>query len=299
MTIKIGSARHDENGTYTGGEAGDQTGSEVSTQTMYTHSKGWYVLRLKSATNATKPASKMQAACDNSHIGYDQDNRLAIIDDGISTTKDTECDCSSLVRECIIEVTGTDPGNFTTANEKSKLEATGLFEDAFAYTSQSATPVYNGDVLVTKSKGHTAIVVSGNTRSSSSSSSSSTSSSSSSSSLTVDGAWGKKTTKAMQTALGTTVDGVVSNQLSSCKKYLEAADTGSWKFSSSKSGGSEMVKALQKKVSADKDGYAGKATVKALQKWLNSKCSSGLDVDGYMGTKTVKAVQKALNNNKF
>ncbi|MCM1223469.1 MAG: hypothetical protein NC548_54370, partial [Lachnospiraceae bacterium] len=44
------------------------------------------------------------------------------------------------------------------------LEATGLFEKRQAYVSQSRTPVYNGDVLVTKTKGHTVIVTSGNPR---------------------------------------------------------------------------------------------------------------------------------------
>ena len=172
MTLKIGSARHDENGAYTGGDVGDQTGTEVSTQTFCVHSKGWYVLRPKKKAHATKIASKMKAACSNSHIGYDQGNRLGIVKYGIATETDTECDCSSLVRVCVFEATGTDPGNFTTANEASVLAATGLFEDKFAYVSQSSTPLYNGDVLVTKTKGHTAIVVSGNARSSSSSTSS-------------------------------------------------------------------------------------------------------------------------------
>ena len=168
MSIYVGSARIDENGNTTGGEAGDQTGKEVSTQAMYTHSKGWYILRPKSVTHANALAKKMQAACDNDHIGYDQNQRLGIISKGISTTTDTECDCSSLVRECIIEAMGTDPGNFTTSNEVTKLAATGLFEDKISYTSQAKTPVYNGDILVTKTKGHTVIVVSGNARSSTS-----------------------------------------------------------------------------------------------------------------------------------
>ena len=174
MTIKIGSARHDENGAYTGGAAGDQTGTEVSTQTFYVHSKGWYVLRPKKKTHATKIAAKMKAACSNSHIGYDQGNRLGIVKYGIATDTDTECDCSSLVRVCVFEATGTDPGNFTTANEATVLAATGLFEEVFDYVSQSKTPLYNGDILVTKTKGHTAIVVSGNARSSSTSASAST-----------------------------------------------------------------------------------------------------------------------------
>lgn len=179
-TLKVGSARIDENGNTSGGEAGDQTGKEVCTQTMYTHSKGWYVHRPKKVSYATKIAAAMQTACDNPNIGYDQGNRLGIIKYGTSTTTKTECDCSSLVRQCVIEATGTDPGNFTTANESTKLAATGLFEDKFSYVSQSKTPLYNGDILVTKTKGHTVIVVSGNPRSSSSSSSSSSTSTSSS-----------------------------------------------------------------------------------------------------------------------
>jgi hypothetical protein len=62
------------------------------------------------------------------------------------------------------EATGTDAGNFTTATEVSVLSATGLFESKIAFVSQEKTPVYNGDVLVTKTKGHTAIVVGGNQR---------------------------------------------------------------------------------------------------------------------------------------
>ena len=177
-TLKIGSARHDENGEYSGGSAGDQTQTsstndtkgEVSMQTMYTHSKGWYVFRFKKASYATKAASAMKTACNNANIGYDQGNRLGIIMYGTATKTKTECDCSSLVRQCVIEACGTDPGNFTTANEATKLAATGLFEDKFSYVSQTKTPLYNGDILVTKSKGHTVIVVSGNARSESTSS---------------------------------------------------------------------------------------------------------------------------------
>jgi hypothetical protein len=108
----------------------------------------------------------MKSACNNKNIGYDQGNRLGIITAGISTKKPTECDCSSLARECIREATGKDPGNFSTADEADKLKATGLFEAPFAYISQEKTPVYNGDVLVTAVKGHTAIVVGGNPRTS-------------------------------------------------------------------------------------------------------------------------------------
>ena len=180
MSIMVGSARIDERGNASGGAAGDQkqtsakndlTG-EVSMQKMYSHSKGWYILRPKSAAHAVKMADLMKAACNNANIGYDQGNRLGVVQHGIMTAVKTECDCSSLVREVVKEATGKDPGNFTTANEAASLEATGLFESKRSYVSQSATPVYDGDVLVTKAKGHTVIVVSGNARKAASGSSS-------------------------------------------------------------------------------------------------------------------------------
>lgn len=73
----------------------------------------------------------------------------------------TEADCSSLVRACCIQA-GFDPGNFNTASEASALKATGQFMEAIAVTSK--TELFNGDVLVTKTKGHTVVVVSGNPR---------------------------------------------------------------------------------------------------------------------------------------
>jgi hypothetical protein len=172
-TILIGSARIDERGKASGGQEGDQKQTctsgndmkgEVSIQAMYKHTKGWLVIRPKSVTHAGLMACKMTSACNNANIGYDQGNRLAILTAGIDTKKPTECDCGTLVREDIKEATGIDPGNFTTANEAEVLKETGLFEEPFEYESQEKTPVYNGDVLVTETKGHTAIVVSGNPR---------------------------------------------------------------------------------------------------------------------------------------
>lgn len=160
--VLIGSARQDENGRYAGGAAGDQTGKEVSTQKFYKHSKGWYVLRAKSAEVAAKLASAMQAACDNRNIGYDQGQRLDIINQlrkygsiGGITVK-TEADCSSLVRACCIEA-GFDPGNFTTSDEVAALAGTGYFEPKASVAS--AAQLREGDILVTKTKGHTVIVV--------------------------------------------------------------------------------------------------------------------------------------------
>ena len=178
MGLIVGSARIDENGNLKNGKTGDQTRKEVSTQAYYTHKKGWYVLRAKSVAHANALATAMKQACNNNKIGYDQNERNGVIAqlkkygslDKIATA--TECDCSSLVRTCIIQATGKDVGNITTANEASVLEASGLFEAKKSVTGEGM--LYNGDILVTKTKGHTVIVVSGRARSTATTSNTST-----------------------------------------------------------------------------------------------------------------------------
>ena len=166
MPIIIGSARSDENKKYSGGKKGDQrqtsmndNSGEVSMQPFYVHKKGWYVLRPKDKLTADMIACKMKDACNNKNIGYSQSDRLGIIVDGINTLQPTNCDCSSLVRQCIKEASGKDVGNFTTGDEAKALEKSGLFNTRVVY--KSGMNLYSGDVLVTKEKGHTAIVVDG------------------------------------------------------------------------------------------------------------------------------------------
>lgn len=160
MAVIIGSARHDEHGNcYSGGKAGDQTGQEVSTQKFYIHKNGWYVIRAKSADIANKLAKAMIDACNNENIGYDQSERYGVIKHGVHSKVKTESDCSSLVRACIIEASGKDVGDFNTASEKPVLEKSGLFEKAVSY--HVGFTLCNGDILVSKVKGHTVIVVSG------------------------------------------------------------------------------------------------------------------------------------------
>lgn len=170
VKIIIGSARIDEKGGIAG-VAGDQKqknipdqSGEVSMQEFYIHKKGWYVLRAKDPEIADKIATAMKMACNNSNIGYSsQSDRNEIIRWGTWADKPCNCDCSSLVRECIIEASGKDPGNFYTGNEALYLVASGLFEEKIEYTANMN--LFVGDVLVTKTKGHTAIVVEGNVRS--------------------------------------------------------------------------------------------------------------------------------------
>lgn len=270
MAIIVGSARVDERGKYNSGAAGDQlqkgtndTAGEVSMQNMYTHSKGWYVLRPKSAAHAKAIAERMKAACKNAKLGYDQYNRLGVIKYGIDTDTKTECDCSSLVRQCVKEATGVDAGNFTTANECTKLAATGLFESKFTYVSQAKTPVYDGDVLVTKTKGHTVIVVSGNSRA-------------------VNGFNSVEWIKSLQRALNVSVDGVAGSETHGACPTIRKGYTGT------------VVKLMQQRLEYEFgysvggcDGIFGSKTLAAVKKFQKAK---GLEVDGIVGKYTWKAL---------
>ena len=113
--------------------------------------------------------------------------------------------------------------------------------------------------------------------------------------------WGPKFTREMQRQLGTDVDGVVSRQPTSNRKYLANAETASWQFTSNYKGGSSMVKALQRKVGSGVDGWCGKETVTKLQQWLQGKGygvgASGCD--GSLGPDTCNAVGSALRDGTF
>lgn len=168
MALTIGSARHDENGNYHGGKNGDQDGTEVSTQTYYLHPKGWYVIRPISVELANKIAQSMLDLCANNHVGYDQYDRnlIAMVKKAgsIKAIKtDCDTDCSDAVRAVIYDACKVDTGDFYTATEPDVLAKTKLFEKAVKVTT--STVLYNGDILVTQSKGHTAIVVAGRPRS--------------------------------------------------------------------------------------------------------------------------------------
>ena len=108
--------------------------------------------------------------------------------------------------------------------------------------------------------------------------------------LEEDGSWGPATTRRTQQFLGTVVDGIVSNQPISNKRYLYSAHTSTWQFEISGYGqGSEMVRALQYMIGAIVDGWFGKESVMKLQAFL------GVTQDASMGPDTVRAWQHYLN----
>ena len=170
MTIKIGHARIDENGNAHSGKAGDNNGKEVMVSNWYLHSKGWVVLRPVDTAKAEKIAKCMENACANNCIGYNQYKRLTLYNavknngfkcDSASLKTNVETDCSALVRVCLAYA-GITTDNFTTANQKKIMLATGAFVEVPEAETNSAL-LKRGDVLLTKTKGHTVIVLTSGT----------------------------------------------------------------------------------------------------------------------------------------
>ena len=169
--VKIGSARMDENGNSTGGKAGDQTGKEISKQDYYVHSKGWRVLRCVDEEKANKIAYAMNFACGCKLIGYDQSQRKTLYNaiknynfDIEKLDKKVETDCSDLVRVCVAYAYGKDlipeKTNLYTGNMVSLFLKTEMFIELTGtkYT-KSSNYLKKGDILVTKTKGHTVVVL--------------------------------------------------------------------------------------------------------------------------------------------
>ena len=164
MAVKIGSARS----SYGNTAPGDQNnGKEISTENWYLHSKGWIVLRAIDPAQRELIAVAMERACANNDIGYSQSTRNTLYDnvkscgfDPARTSKKVNTDCSALVRVCV-NFAGIKAGNFITSSEVHVLMATGAFlqftDDAHC---KSSARLLRGDLLVTRSKGHTVAVLS-------------------------------------------------------------------------------------------------------------------------------------------
>ena len=172
MEVKIGSARIDENGNAHGGKAGDQTGREVSVQNWYLHKKGWRVFRCKDPAKAELMAQNMQAACDNPNIGYDQYQRHTLYKAAklvgfILSRVKTKCetDCSALIRVLLALIGVSVPEEFRTGNMPGYLLKSGMFVELTGdkYQAKSAY-LRRGDILVTRTAGHTVMVLSDGSR---------------------------------------------------------------------------------------------------------------------------------------
>lgn len=110
--------------------------------------------------------------------------------------------------------------------------------------------------------------------------------------IRTDGWWGKDTTRLAQYVFGTGIDGIVSNQPYSNYKVLSHCEDSSWDFKDNYEdykAGSNLIRAIQRKVNEKQDGWCGSKTIKGIQRLVNEK------QDGSCGAKTVTAFQKWLN----
>lgn len=106
----------------------------------------------------------------------------------------------------------------------------------------------------------------------------------------VDSFWGSGTTSALQSIFGTPVDGIISGQDASNKRYYPNA-TGGWNWN--EDGGSQVMTALQAKCGlsgGDADGIAGPTTADALMNFLGCNDDSHI-----VGPVTVTALQNWIN----
>lgn len=169
MKVMFGSARIDENGNAHGGKAGDQkNGFEVSTQEWYLHKKGWRVFRAKDPAKAEIIAKTMEWACESDLIGYDQYQRNTLQNElklyafeKYYLSKAVETDCSALVRVCLAFAGIDVPADFYTGGMAKQMLATGeIIELTGSKYTDSPDHLGRGDILVTKTKGHTVVVLS-------------------------------------------------------------------------------------------------------------------------------------------
>lgn len=174
MTVKIANSGSDERGLYSGGKAGDQTGTEWRIRPNY--DRPWKrVLRLKNRHLAVLLADLAEegAACDL--VGYDQLQRetfWAQLKKSGYRPKNIkvacEADCSSGLCS-LLKAVGYLKGIpklkslpiTSTHYMRDTLMATGLFQEftSSKYTSASSEYLMRGDILLNDSH-HTALVVS-------------------------------------------------------------------------------------------------------------------------------------------
>ena len=95
--------------------------------------------------------------------------------------------------------------------------------------------------------------------------------------LEVDGYWGSATTSALQEVLSTPVDGIVSSQNESWRKYNPALTSG-WEWVPGEMAtGSTVIAALQSRIGANSDGLLGQSTIRLLQRWVGAPVSGFFD----------------------
>lgn len=117
--------------------------------------------------------------------------------------------------------------------------------------------------------------------------------------LKVDGWWGSSTTRKAQSALGTTVDGIISSQARVWAEYNPGLTTG-WQWVKEPEG-SRFIYAYQERLRARglykgaMDGLAGPKFFKAMQRDLGTVVDGSVSEESQM----VMALQKRLNSGRI
>lgn len=162
---KIAHATKNEIGTITGGQLGDQTGLEVMVQDFFEY--GWTkVFRPKNPTAADKLAKYAEIIAKNDHVGYGQGSdrytmylaAKALNYDFKAISTDCATDCSQLIATICIACGMTVSPYMYTGNEEGCLDQTGEFHKLMY---DFGMDLKRGDILLTTTRGHTAIVVEG------------------------------------------------------------------------------------------------------------------------------------------
>lgn len=168
--MSIANSGHDENGRYSGGKAGDQTGSEWEVRSWY--NRPWDCVARFDKAVGEDIAKLARNAADNDKIGYDQSQRTTFWNqlknakdyDPKNITKACEADCSAGVA-AIVKAVGYRKGlaklkavstDLYTGNEKSILKTAGakILADSKYLTSDAY--LLPGDILINE-RSHTAI----------------------------------------------------------------------------------------------------------------------------------------------
>ena len=168
--MSIANSGHDENGRYTGGKAGDQTGSEWEVRSWY--NRPWNCVARFDTEVGEDIAKLARNAANNDKIGYDQSQRITFWSklknardyDPKNITVACEADCSAGVA-AIVKAVGYRKGiakmknvseKLYTGNEVSCLKAAGATILTDAKYRTSADYLRPGDILINEEH-HTAI----------------------------------------------------------------------------------------------------------------------------------------------
>ena len=162
---KIAHATKNEIGGIVNGALGDNNGLEVMVQDFFEY--GWTkVFRPKNPTTADKLAKYAEIIAENDHVGYGQGSdrytmylaAKALNYDFKAISTDCATDCSQLIATiCIACGMNVSPYMYT-GNEEGCLDQTGQFNKLMY---DYGMDLKRGDILLTTTRGHTAIVVEG------------------------------------------------------------------------------------------------------------------------------------------